>query len=71
MVSETLLGDKDSWKEVWATNPHVESKDYIPAGIDLKYWTDTNNSTETLMAAAPPIPEPDPSFATWQTRQGQ
>ena len=37
-VSKNLLGDKGSWKEIWATNLHVESKGQIPEGTELKYW---------------------------------
>ena len=39
-VSKNLLGNKDSWKEVWATNPAVESKGDVPAGVELRYWAD-------------------------------
>lgn len=38
-VSKTLLGDKDSWKEVWATNPDIESKGDIAAGLNVRYWS--------------------------------
>lgn len=38
-ISENLLGDRNSWKEIWATNSHVTSKWIIPAGTSLTYWT--------------------------------
>lgn len=37
-VSKQLLGSGQSWKEVWATNPNVESKGDIPAGLEIRYW---------------------------------
>lgn len=37
-ISKTLLGHNDSWKEIWSTNPDVESKGDIPAGLNLRYW---------------------------------
>ena len=41
-VSMELLGDEGSWKEVWATNLHVDSKGQIPGGLELKYWPHTS-----------------------------
>lgn len=46
-VSRTLLGDKDSWKEVWATNPDVESKGDIASGMNLRYWSADAVAPET------------------------
>ncbi len=59
-VSKKLLGDQSSWKEVWATNPTVESKDVMPEGTELRYWTnDAAPGPGTDMAAAnPPPPAP-------------
>lgn len=37
-VSTRLLGDAQSWKEVWATNADVESKGDLPEGTRLRYW---------------------------------
>lgn len=39
-VSRNLLGHKDSWKEVWATNPNIDSKGEIPGGLEIRYWSD-------------------------------
>ncbi len=51
-VAKKLIGNKDSWKELWATNP-VESKDALPTGTELRYWK--------VMASASPAPiEPPP-----------
>lgn len=37
-VSKKLLGHEKSWKEIWATNPDVESKGELPGGVALRYW---------------------------------
>lgn len=37
-VSRELLGYKNAWKEIWATNAALESKDKLPAGTELRYW---------------------------------
>jgi hypothetical protein len=39
-VGSQLLGDKNSWKELWVTNRDLASKGALPAGIDIKYWPD-------------------------------
>lgn len=51
-VSKDLLGSPDSWKEVWATNPMVESKGDIPAGLQLSYWP----TGDLPMVAPVPMP---------------
>lgn len=53
-VSKTLLGDKDSWKEVWSTNPEIESKGNIPAGLNVRYWPEGS-------VAAPVVAKNDPT----------
>jgi len=50
-IATQLLGHKDSWKEVWATNPQVESKWNVNETVTLYYWP---GSVEVL----PPEPEP-------------
>lgn len=50
-VGKKLLGDKDSWKELWATNLDVESKGDLAEGTRLRYW-----SAEATPAAAPAAP---------------
>ncbi|MFK8138918.1 MAG: hypothetical protein AB8E15_11195 [Bdellovibrionales bacterium] len=37
-VSSNLLGDPGSWKEIWATNPSVDSKGILDSDIELTYW---------------------------------
>jgi hypothetical protein len=49
-ISKTLLGHKDSWKEVWVTNPDVESKGDIPAGLNLRYWPAEASGTAPILA---------------------
>ncbi|HVK62523.1 MAG TPA: hypothetical protein VM432_13275 [Bdellovibrionales bacterium] len=56
-VSKDLLGNKDSWKEVWASNADVESKGDIPEGTALRYWPE--GAAPVAVAAAettPPMP---------------
>jgi hypothetical protein len=50
-VSKQLLGSGQSWKEVWATNPSVESKGDIPAGLEIRYWPE--GAEASAVAAAP------------------
>jgi LPXTG-motif cell wall-anchored protein len=54
--SKKLLGAKDSWKEVWATNPTVESKGKVPAGLEIHYWPENTevasaSKTDKVVAA--------------------
>lgn len=46
-ISKKLLGHERSWMEVWATNDVVESKDRMPAGVQVRYWPD---GVDTQMA---------------------
>lgn len=59
-VSKELLGHPDSWKEVWSTNPAVESKGVVAAGLELKYWPDgvatpPGGPANTMAGAEPPM----------------
>ena len=49
-VASQLLGHPDSWKEIWATNPELESKGEIENHINIVYWTQD--------VAVMPSPEP-------------
>ncbi len=51
-VGKTLLGDSKSWKELWATNLDVESKDILPDGTRLRYWS---SDLGGAVPAAPPV----------------
>ena len=44
-ISQRLLGHKDSWKEIWTTNPQVESKGMIQEPITIQYWIADNAPT--------------------------
>ncbi len=67
-VSQNLLGDAHSWKEVWATNLDVESKMEIPEGTQLRYWASTegtpviasNNEPNQGPEGMTPPPSSDP-----------
>ncbi len=52
-VSKKLLGDSNSWKELWATNLDVESKGDLAEGTRLRYWSNES-------APAAPMNEPPP-----------
>jgi hypothetical protein len=49
-VSKSLLGFNGAWKEVWATNPDVESKGEVAEGIELRYWADGGSGSMADMA---------------------
>lgn len=57
-VSKTLLGHNDSWKEIWSTNPDVESKGDIPAGLNIRYWPADVAAPAPILAQ-----QPDPMTA--------
>ena len=52
-LSSQLLDDPNSWKEIWASNPEVESKWVLNQAVNLKYWI----SEEPM-----PMPEPAPAM---------
>lgn len=78
-IAQNLLGNRDSWKELWTTNLDVESKGALPEGTQLRYWplsadpgaqqTIASNelppppAPETAMPDAPP-PMPPPAAAS-------
>ena len=37
-TASQLLGHPNSWKEIWATNPELESKGEIQGSIRIAYW---------------------------------
>lgn len=62
-ISKNLLGDSSSWKEVWATNMAVDSKDELAEGTELRYWPEGSMPVAAaapapeFVAEAPPAPE--------------
>jgi len=53
-LGNQLLGHKDSWKELWATNLAIESKAELAAGTEVRYWQDSPG----LSAPPPPVMPP-------------
>ena len=56
-LAETLLGERESWKEIWATNLEVESKWNLREGLVLRYWAATSTPPPPLMETAETIPQ--------------
>ena len=54
-IASQLLGHKDSWKEIWATNLQVDSKWKVNKNITIQYWPQNNQqaSFEPEMVATP------------------
>ncbi len=61
-VSKELLGYKNAWQEVWASNA-VESKAELDEGTELKYWSEEPMAavakTEAPSTEIPPAPPAD------------
>ena len=49
-----LLGHANSWKEIWATNPELQSKSEVQDNITITYW----EAGASAPALAPSEPEP-------------
>ncbi len=58
-VAEELLGHPNSWKEIWATNPELQSKGLLQKSVSIKYWTITPPPVEEA-ASPPPLEEAPP-----------
>ncbi len=46
-VAKELLGHESSWKEIWATNPNLQSKWTVGQAIEIKYWPISQQETES------------------------
>ena len=80
-VAKKLLGHKDSWKEIYATNAALENKmGKAPEGMELRYWPAMNEAQPPPMAGNPPagglppdamnnIPDPNAGAGTVQPPQ--
>lgn len=56
-VGKQLLGNSRSWKELYATNMDVDSKDTLDEGVRLRYWAgDFAAPAAPVQAAATPEP---------------
>ncbi len=64
-VAKQLLGNTNSWKEIWATNPDLQSKWIVNKALTIRYWSKKTSapslppSTETKSTPPPPIEEPE------------
>lgn len=60
-LGKTLLGDSASWKELWATNASIDSKDELPAGTEIRYFPEGGAPAMPPVAqnTMPPV-EPPP-----------
>ena len=56
-IASQLLGDSNSWKEIWATNPDLQSKGVLNQSVTFKYWPEGADSNVNNQL----VPEPDPS----------
>jgi hypothetical protein len=65
-VGKKLLGDSNSWKELWATNLDVESKTELAEGTRLRYWSNEPAPTE-----AAPVQDLVSNSAPAPTAQGK
>ena len=53
-VSYQLLGHPNSWKEIWATNPELQSKAEVTRSLNIVYWP------KASAVAKAPVPEAAP-----------
>ena len=60
-IASSLLGHQDSWKEIWATNPDLESKGQLNQAITIKYWSKGADSAPQEVEE--PMEEPSESPA--------
>lgn len=58
-IAANLLGHTDSWKEIWATNPQVESKGNISEAVTIYYWPGSSATVGDI--TPPPVPVEEPS----------
>ena len=57
-VAFKLLGHSKSWKEIWASNPELESKGEVQSNFNIVYWNKNN-----LPQASTPAPTTAPTTA--------
>jgi len=49
-ISKNLLGNANSWKEIWATNPSIQSKGNVEDSYELRYWNEGGPAVATSLA---------------------
>ena len=69
--SKDLLGHPRSWMEIYATNENIESKGRLPAGLQIRYWTESLNTKIADQSPAEPPPTPTSFDETSTDNQGQ
>ena len=65
-VASQLLGHPNSWKEIWATNPEIESKAASEGSFRIAYWTTTASSPkvqEKQASQVQPVAAPQENLA--------
>ena len=65
-VAAQLLGHPESWKEIWATNPDLQSKGRVSGNVIVVYWPKGDYSKVTVRGDSVPeeeeaSPEPAPA----------
>ena len=60
-VATELLGHAQSWKEIYATNPDLQTKWGVESEITVRYWSEDSAGTGS---PAQPEPEPEPEEPT-------
>ena len=55
-IAFQLLGHPKSWKEIWATNPNLESKAEVENNMSIVYWP--KSTVVQPVYSAPPEPAP-------------
>ena len=56
-VASQLLRHAESWKEIWATNPDLQSKGQLDQPITIKYWPPDAVGGGAEEATLPPPPQ--------------
>jgi hypothetical protein len=65
-LARTMLDSGDSYKELYATNPEIDSTGKLPPDIDIKYWKEdpaalaANNAPPALPPVNNGAPPPNP-----------
>ncbi len=57
-LGKTLLGDSNSWKELWATNASIDSKSDLSGGMEIRYFPEGSAPVQNVAQNMPPPPEP-------------
>lgn len=68
-IAKKLLGDSNSWKELWSINLDLESKGELPEGVQLRYWAASATTAAPPLAAVEPGLETPPPSAPMETAE--